>query len=275
MALEDAVAAHYARPDLEARLLAILAEHGVDTGSLRPADLAAVDEFHVGGREASEALAALLPAGAERHLLDIGSGIGGPARFFAERLGCRVTGLDLTPDFVATARGLTAKVGLAERVEFRVGSALALPFPEASFDAASLLHVGMNIADKARLMAEAARVLRPGGSFALYEVMRVGPGQVIYPVPWASDPDSSFPEAPEVYRRALEAAGFRVTHERERRAFGLDFFKRQRARAEAGKAGPNLAPIMGESFKDKIANLVSAMAAGTLAPVELLAVKQG
>ncbi len=98
---------------------------------------------------------------ASHHLLDIGCGIGGPARFFAERFGCRVTGIDLTADFVDAAKALTARVGLTERVAYRQASALTLPFADDSFDLATLLHVGMNIADKAALMTEVRRVLRP------------------------------------------------------------------------------------------------------------------
>src|SRR3546814_3455016 len=114
-------------------------------------------------------------------LLDIGCGLGGAARHFARACGCTVTGVDLTPEYVAVAEALTRMVGQADRVAFRAGSALDLPFEAASFDAATLLHVGMNIPDKDRLCAEAARVLKPGGVFGVYDGMRVGDGALTFP----------------------------------------------------------------------------------------------
>src|SRR5690606_32008034 len=114
----------------------------------------------------------------------------------AERTGARVTGVDLTPDFVETARSLTETVGLS--ADFVVGSALDLPFADAAFDLATLIHVGMNIPDKPRLFAEAARVLVPGGAFAIYEVMRFG-AHPAFPLPWAADASSSFLETPDGY----------------------------------------------------------------------------
>src|SRR3546814_4047995 len=132
---------------------------------------------------------------------------------FSREYGCRVTGVDITPEFVAVAPGLTRLVGLADRVDHHVGSALGLPFQDGSFDGATLLHVGMNIPDKKRLCTEAQRVLRRGGVFAIYDVMRVGEGDLDFPVPWAETPETSFAVDPASYRRALDAAGFDVTAE--------------------------------------------------------------
>ncbi|GAB5471457.1 MAG: class I SAM-dependent methyltransferase [Rhodospirillales bacterium] len=278
MTTESLVTAHYERPSLEAELLSILTDCGFDSATLTAADLASVDEFHIGGLEASEALAAQVEAHLDGQpvgeLLDIGCGIGGPARFFAGRLDCRVTGIDLTPSFVATAKGLTARVGLAERVRFQEASALDLPFAEGRFALASLLHVGMNIADKTRMIAEAHRVLRSGGLFALYDVMRLSEAPLTYPLPWAATPEASFPAGPEVYRQAFAAAGFSLLAERERGAFALDFFQRQRAKATQDGPEPSLAVIMGETFLEKMGNLRSALAAGILAPVEMIARKE-
>ncbi len=274
MEIEQQVAAHYAKADLEAKLVASLADYGLDVARLKAADLAPVDEFHIGGLEASQALADQLTVEPGQRLLDVGSGIGGPARFFAERFGCRVTGIDLTPDFVVAATGLTARVGLAERVTFHQASALAMPFADGSFDHATLLHVGMNIADKSALMAEVGRVLRPGGSFAVYEVMRLKPGELTFPVPWASAPDASFLAGMEGYRQALSSAGFEIVAERERLAFAIDFFERLRAKLASGKAGPSLAPVMGETFQQKLANMRAGLTAGIIAPVEMIARKR-
>ncbi|MEO1191342.1 MAG: class I SAM-dependent methyltransferase [Pseudomonadota bacterium] len=279
MSTEAGVIAHYQSDGLESALLGVLRDAGVDMETLTAADLAPVDEFHVGGLEASEALVAeiqrLRPGAVIGSLLDIGCGVGGPARFFAERLGCQVTGIDLTPGFVAAAVGLTERVGLTEQLTFHVGSGLELPFDEASFDCATLLHVGMNIEDKGRLAAEAARVLRPGGLFAIYDLMRTGPGALTYPMPWSSKPDFSFPAPPEDYRQALQAAGLTLLHERDRRDFTLDFFARMRAKAEASGPDPSLAPVMGETFKEKMGNLRAAVTGGLLAPREMIAEKPG
>ncbi len=271
--VEGAVAAHYARSDLESALLEQLAAAGVDLDALTARDLAPVDEFHIGGLEASEALARHLPEGPDCALLDIGCGIGGPARYFAERLDAVVVGIDLTPDFIAVAESLTRRVGLAEQVRFEQASALDLPFKDAQFDCATLLHVGMNIADKKGLFAEAARVLRPGAVFAVYDVMRLAPGDLTFPLPWSSLPETSFVASPEDYRRALAAAGFTLAFEQERAAEAKAFFQKQRARIEAGEGGPSLAAIMGETFQTKIANMVGLIGTGVLAPVEVIAVR--
>ena len=176
MDVETEVARHYAHSDLTGTVLAALRDAGRDLGALTTADLAPVDEFHLGWHPQTVDLAARLALPPGSRLLDIGSGIGGPARYFAEKHGCTVTGIDLTPAFVAAATELSARTGLADRTRFVEGSALDLPFEDGSFDAATLFHVGMNIADKARLFAEARRALRQGGTFAVYEVMRKGQG---------------------------------------------------------------------------------------------------
>ncbi len=271
--IEGAVAAHYAQGDLESALLAEMAKAGFDPHELTAADLAPMDEFHIGGLEASKALARHLPEGPGCRLLDIGCGIGGPARFFAEALDCEVVGIDLTPDFIAVAEGLTRRVGLGDHVSFHVASALDLPFHDAAFDCATLLHVGMNIADKQALFAEAARVLQPGATFAVYDVMRLAPGDLNWPLPWSSVPETSFVGTQADYRQALEAAGFEIKVEVIRAPEAKEFFRRQRQRIEAGEGGPSLAPIMGETFQTKIANMVTLIGADVLAPVEMIALR--
>src|SRR3954451_17554840 len=138
----------------------------------------AVDEFHVGGRQATTDFAAYLPFRDGSHLLDIGSGLGGGSRYFADARGCRVTGIDLSEEYVRTAEALTRRVGLSERVSYRQGSALELPFADRSFDGAYMLHVGMNIEDKGKLFAEVARVLKPAATFGIYDIMRIGEGEL-------------------------------------------------------------------------------------------------
>ncbi|HET8728913.1 MAG TPA: methyltransferase domain-containing protein [Alphaproteobacteria bacterium] len=274
--VEQDVARHYARESLEEAILAGLRAMGRDPGAPTPDDLAAVDEFHIGGREATEDLAAQLDLKTGMALLDIGCGIGGAARVIAGRYGAHVTGIDLTPEFIAVATTLTARVGLADKVEHRVASALALPFADGSFDAATMLHVGMNIEDKGRLCAEVARVLRPGGRFAIYDVMRTAEGDPDFPVPWATTAATSFLDTPLAYRRALGDAGFEVVAERDRGAFALDFFRRMQARiAESGPPPLGIHILMGPEARTKIANVIAAVERGILAPREMIGQRRG
>jgi len=165
MDTERQVAQHYTHGALEQAILQALRAAGKDPERLSPEDLIGVDEIHLGARSATEWLADDLALTAGERLLDVGCGIGGPARYFAAARGCQVSGLDLTEEFVQVAGALTRRCGLEGRAGFRQGSALAMPFAAGSFEVATLIHVGMNIADKAGLFAEVRRVLRPGGRF--------------------------------------------------------------------------------------------------------------
>src|SRR5476649_2256272 len=173
MELEQAVARHYAHGSLEEMILNALAAAVKDVNRLTPKDLAPVDEFHVGGRQATIAFAEVFDPRPGMRLLDVGSGLGGAARYFADAHGCRVTGIDLSGEYVGVANALAARVGLGKRVSCEQGSALALSFAPESFDGAYMLHVGMNIDDKAKLFAEVRRVLVPSGLFGIYDVMRL------------------------------------------------------------------------------------------------------
>lgn len=266
----SAVVAHYAHGELLAAILRGLAATGKPTDRIDSDDLAAGDEFHIGGRAATVALFDQLGWRPGVRVLDVGCGIGGPARYLARHRGARVTGVDLTPEFVEVARELTSRCGLAEVVDFQVGNALELPIPDGSVDAVCLLHVGMNIEDKPRLFAAVRRVVRPAGWFAIYDVMRVGAGEIDYPVPWASDADASFVAGPGTYRQLLGEAGFRVEHERDRREFVIESLSGMRASGTQGP--PPLSPhlVIGNDFATKVANLVEAMRRGLLAPTEMI-----
>jgi SAM-dependent methyltransferase len=272
MDTERRVVGHYTRDGLEGAILQALAAAGKDPDRLTPEDLAPVEELHTGGRQATVDLAARMGLSPGMHLLDVGSGVGGAARYFAREHGCRVTGIDLTEEYVRVASALTRRVGLDGSVSFRQGSALALPFPEGSFDGACMLHVGMNVADKAALFADVRRVLRPGAVFAVYDVMRLAPGALDFPLPRASSGDTSFVEEPAAYRRALARAGLAVEAERDRRDFGLGALRAtlaQMARSGLPPLGTHL--LMGEEFPRKIANQAAALERGVVAPVEIIA----
>lgn len=273
--VEPGVARHYDIAGLEQRILDTLADTGVDIAHLRAGDLEAVDEFHIGGIAATRELLGQMGLRPGARLLDIGSGVGGPARFAANDAGADVTGIDLTQSYVDIATSLSKRTGMGDKTHFVQGSALDMPFADASFDAAMILHVGMNLPDKKKLMSEAARVLEPGGVFAVYDVMRLKAGALTYPLPWASAESMSFVATPNDYRSAATAAGFSVVAERQRGAFAVEFFAAIRARmaaaqAEGKKPPPGVGLVMGEDARTKIANLTAALEGGILAPVELL-----
>jgi ubiquinone/menaquinone biosynthesis C-methylase UbiE len=271
-ATEAKVASHYANTGLEQTILDALTASGKDIARLVPADLAPVDEFHTGGRQATVDLAAQLDFTAGMHLLDIGAGIGGASRFFSETRGCRVTGIDLTDDYVHTAAALSKRVGLDQRLSYRQASALSLPFGPGTFDGAYMLHVGMNIEDKPRLCTEARRVLKQGATFAIFDVMRTGEGELRFPLHWSPTPATSFVVSPEAYTTALQAAGFDIVSVRNRREFARDFFRDVAARtARSGVPPLGIHILMKTDVPAKLANYVGNLEAGLIAPVEIIA----
>ncbi|WP_158266849.1 class I SAM-dependent methyltransferase [Alsobacter soli] len=268
---ELGVSKHYSSYDVLPRIRDGLVAMGLDPDKITPEALKAVDEFHIGGAEATAALLEKSGIRPGLEVLDIGSGIGGPARMIAERYGCQVTGVDLTPQFVETARALSAMCGMADRVRFEAGSAVALPCEASSFDLALLLHVGMNVPDKAALFREARRVLRDGGKFAIYEVMRTGDGELSFPVPWAETPDVSALAPPETYRESADNAGFTLDSEENRRDIAIEFFSR--VQAQAGSAAPpplGLHHLMGPTVQQKMANMIAGIRSGTIAPIQMI-----
>jgi ubiquinone/menaquinone biosynthesis C-methylase UbiE len=272
MNVEGEIARHYTQSELTSTVLAALRQAGKDTEALATGDLSGVDEFHSGWRPLTEALARGLAPPAGTRLLDVGAGIGGPARHFAEAYGCDVTGIDLTPAFVELATELTARTGLADRVRFVAGSALAMPFPDDAFDLATMFHVGMNIPDKPALFAEVARVLRPGGRFVVYDLMRIGDAALPWPMPWADDASTSFVETPARYRELLEAAGFRIEAERDWSDLVLDASARMRERLAAeGLPAVGLHLLMGPDGMNRLRRSGECVRDRTLAPVQLTA----
>ena len=270
--IEERVAQHYAQRDVDRSILDALRALGKDIDRLTPSDLASVDEFHVGGREATIEFAAQLKITPDMHILDIGCGLGGAARYVAETRGCRVTGIDLTADYVRAAEVLTRRVGLSHRVSFRHGSALSLPFGPATFDGAYMMYVGMNVADKPRLFAEARRVLKTGGVFAIYDVMLTGVGEPTFPLPCAAGAETSFIAGPGEYLRGLEAAGFEVCGARDRLEFAREFCRREVARL-ADNGGPPARAIhilLKNDAPRMLRNVTSLFERAVLSPTELI-----
>jgi SAM-dependent methyltransferase len=248
----DDVRAHYRATGLTERLKAALASFGPEDQRLRPQQLAGLDQFHTRGLAATAELAELAQITAGMSVLDIGSGVGGPARFLAATYGCRVTGVDLSEPFVDAARYLTERTGQEGRVTFETGSALELPHGDGLFDVALLQHVAMNISDRARLYGETRRVLRVGGRFATFDVVLKG-GEPLYPVPWARTPATSFLLTAAATREAIEEAGFRILTWQD----GTEAARAWIAhlRASGPPPSPNLGVVIGPDFAALAANL--------------------
>jgi SAM-dependent methyltransferase len=270
------VVEHYAKSGLLERLEAALRADGADPAHPTLEALAPYDHFHGGGLEATEDMAALVSVRPTDHLLDVGSGLGGPARWLSRRYGCRVTGIDLTPEYCAIAEHLTRLLGLETRVRFQAGSALAMPFADDTFEGAYSMFVSMNIADKAGLYREIHRVLKSGGRLVLSEIARGPAGEVAYPTPWAAAPAESFLATADETRKGLQAAGFQVEQVNDGLQRALDFVARSRAMVERGEKPPYRANalIHGDNAAVMLANVFRAYNDRILVPVEVVARKR-
>ena len=252
----DPVAKHYQLGTVGRRILAALEAGGADLERLTPEDLAPVDEFHIRGRESTEELARLSELSEDDRLLDVGCGIGGSCRYLVSTFGCHAVGVDLTPEYVESARMLTSRVGLDAKVEFHEASALGLPFEDESFDVVWTEHAQMNIADKAAFYGEIGRVLRPGGRFLFHDVFAGAGGDVRFPVPWAESADISHLVRPYELRAQLGRLGFHVVHWDDKTEVSRSWFREAVARLEAGArpiVGIHL--LMGDNAREKLRNM--------------------
>lgn len=234
----EIIAQHYAGADIVEAVTKALAEAGKADGPLEPGDLSSIDQFHVRGLLATKELAAAASPSGDMSILDIGSGLGGAARYLASTFGCRVTGLDLMPSYCAVATMLTERSGLADRVRFQQGNALELPFADGSFDQVWTQHVAMNIADKPRLYAEMRRVLRPQGRLAIYDPVAAGSEGLRYPLPWARDERTSFVLIEPAMKELLRDAGFSELSWEDKTATALQWFDEMQKKWAAAKPSP-------------------------------------
>ena len=248
----DGVRHHYGATGLTERLKAALAIFGPENRLLTSQQLGPLDQFHTRGLAATAELAKLAGIAADMSVLDVGSGVGGPARFLAATCGCRVTGVDLSEAFVDAARYLTGRTGQTGQVTFQTANALNLPFDDSRFDVAFLQHVAMNIADRARLYREIRRVLKTGGRFATFDVV-LNDGEPHYPVPWARTPATSFLLTAPATREAIERAGFRTLISQDDTEVAKAWFAQ--LRASGPPPSPNLGVVMGADFAQLAANL--------------------
>ncbi|MBL8832892.1 MAG: methyltransferase domain-containing protein [Rhodospirillales bacterium] len=266
------IESHYASDGIAARLLgALRAAKGADAAAT-PEALAPLDHFHNRGVVATRETLALLDPRPDDHVLDIGCGIGGPARWIAKAAGCRVTGVDLVPEFAAAGRELCTATGQLDRVDIRVGDALALPFADATFDRAYSQNVAMNISDKVAMYREALRVLKPGGIFVLSNLGAGLAGPPHYPTPWAADAAASFLSTAGETRHDLEAAGFAIVSLADTTAHTRDTLAAMRAKMAAnGRPALFTHVLMGERMWLYQDNVFRSLDEGRLSSIEAVA----
>lgn len=244
--LNEEVLRHYEQSGLLERIVAGLKVLGKNLDSLTHEDLAPADEFHSHGRSATRALAELAQIPSGSRVLDVGSGLGGPARYLAAIHGCDVTGVDLTPEFCAVANALSRMTGLANRTRFQIGDALELPFSDSHFDVVWTIQMQMNIQDKRRMYAEFARVLTRGGRFVCQEICAGNGEPIDLPVPWATRPEHSHLVDPESLRSLVRDAGLRERSWRDITEVIVAARKAQQAKTQAsGVSGPSAFPPLG------------------------------
>ena len=276
MADASTIVDHWGRGDVYGLIVSALAKAGKSLEGLTVEDLAPVDHYHARGFAATAELADRLPIRAGDHILDIGCGLGGPARYLAQRFDCRVSGLDITESFVEAATRLTALLHMEDRVQVLLGDGQTLPYGDACFDGAYSLHVTMNVADRPRFFAGACRVLRPGAFFALTE-HGLGPeGNPHHPMPWSDDGSGAYLVAPEQTRMLLEQAGFDSIAIEEPGAKYLAGYRRAVQLAERGQLPPlGVHLLMGENAVLKMANAARNIEEGRTRPIEVICRKPG
>ncbi len=266
---------HYGSADIVSRILAAIPWSDQDGTALSPAQLFPYDQLHGGGLMATRGHASRLNPSRGDHVLDIGSGIGGPARYMVATFGCRVTGLDLTPQFVAAAADLTRLCGLADRASFVAGDAAAMPFASDSFDGACCFYVGMNLPGKAAVLSEAARVLKPGARAVWTEVTLLN-GDPHYPLPWSKSPDTSHLLSREALLECVSGAGFEVLAVEDESDEHLELARSMQGQTSAPAPAQHEANqvVLGEGFAERRKNYLRNLSEGRIASTMILARKK-
>ncbi len=273
--MSNAGALYYDGPEIVDQLATALREAQLDPDALEIDDLALLDEFHALGRAATVALAELAAPSPGERVLDVGAGIGGPARYLAARFGARVTAVDATPRFCRAAEMLTRGAGLGSQVEVVCADALALPFADGAFDLAWTQAVSQNIADKRRFIAELSRVVRPGGRVALFEVAAGPGGPLQLPVPWADTDDQSWLVTPDELRGLLEDGPLTVTSWREGPA-ALEAIGGAAQRLGGAPADPSLGlHLLMPGYEERMASVARNVAEQRMTLVQAIATRAG
>ncbi|MBO0322078.1 methyltransferase domain-containing protein [Muricauda sp. CAU 1633] len=262
--LDQKIEAHYHKEGLFEEILTRLENQNIDLKRLQRTDIAGVDEFHVRGAAVSKELAKTIDIEGKK-VLDMGSGLGGPCRMLADEFNCTATGIDLSPEFVRTANALSKLVGLEDKTFFIQGSAAQLPFEDNSFDVIWTQHVQMNIPDKQKFYGEAHRVLKSGGHFLYYDIFRKKDGDILYPMPWASEEALSFLIKNDEMAQIVENLGFKPLSKTSQTETGIEFFTSLLAKVKQyGPPKLGLNVLMGESTVSKLTNLLAHLEKGLL-----------
>lgn len=273
--LREHVEQHYGRGRILDSIIAALRETGKDLARLEPADLAPVDEFHVRGREATVELARRAAIKPGSHVLDVGCGLGGSARYLAAEHQCQVTGIDLTQEYVDVASALAGMVGLSHKVAFRQASALAMPFDDGTFDVVWTEHVQMNIADKHAFYGEIGRVTRPKGMLLFHDIFEGTGGPLHYPVPWAEESSISFLAAPDEVRTTLEDLGFVIRDWVDKSEPSLQWLVTAIERTRVSGPPPiGTHLLMGDTARKKLENAIRNLREGRFVVYQARAEKQ-
>lgn len=267
---------HYKRSGLTDAILAAITSSGKDLSRIGINDLAPVDELHVRGRKATVELAGKLELHPGLRVLDIGSGIGGAARYLAAEFGCHVTGIDLTHDYCHAAKRLAELTSLAGKTAFVQGDATTLPFPDSCFDIVWTIHTAMNIPDKKSLYSEIRRVLKPGGTLAFYDILQGCGGKIHTPVPWAMEARQSHLATADELQQLLADAGFSITRWNDTTAEGREWFNRLAARTDGAPPHPlGVQLLFGKDFPQMAKNQQRNLAENRIVLIECIATLQG
>jgi len=263
---------HYDQENLIDNILRAIERAGKDSQNLTREDIARIDEFHIRGREATRELAQMAELKTDMRVLDLGCGIGGPARTLGAEFHCRVVGIDLVAEYCRAATVLTERVGLQDRVTFRQGDLTDLPFENGRFDVLWSQHTIMNVRDKGRMIREAKRVLRRGGRIALHEVFAGSRSPIYFPVPWAGDPSINFLCSPEELKNLLKSNGFQEIKWNDDSAVSLEWFRGivSKMAARPKDAPPALSTnlLMGKTTAEKGKNYIRNLEEGRIEVIQ-------
>ncbi len=262
---------HYGKAGLLEKISTMLTEAGKDITALTCDDLTAYDELHIGGRGETRNLAKLANISEGKEVLDVGSGIGGPARTLAGEFGAKVTGLDITEEFCRTAREFTELVGLSEKVSFHCGSALEMPFEDESFDVVWTQFAAMNIPERDKLYREMFRVLRPGGTLAIHEVMGANDTPLKFPVLWAADESISFVRPATWVRSELAGVGFREKQWNDMTDFSIRWFEKKMEDSNDGQSASVSAALSRDAnFVERAGNVKQGLRDGSIVVIQTI-----